>query len=234
MRLFDGQHDRELAVFDAPLTALVVWGSALLAGAQGGYWRIDNPDSSTPQVSQLQPWPSDAPAALCADLAGGLWACVQVEGARWRVGPWPAVNERRAECSWTLGEPLDALAWDGAGQSLYGLSRESGVILVMQRGQASVRRLATVPKGSGRLSGLAVDGEGCVWTALQDGWSVVRFSPDGNQDRVIGLPVPCPSDLALGGESLNTLYVTSARQPVSLEVLGNAPLSGRLFIIDAA
>lgn len=93
----------------------------------------------------------------------------------------------------------------------------------MQRGQAPVRRLATVPKGSGRLSGLAVDRSGGVWTALQDGWSVVRFSPDGNQDRVIGLPVPCPSDVALGGERLDTLYVTSARQPVSLETLANAP-----------
>ncbi|MEO6322094.1 MAG: SMP-30/gluconolactonase/LRE family protein [Polaromonas sp.] len=232
VRRFDGRQDRELAVFDAPLTALLVWKEALLAGSLSGYWRIDNPDGPLPQVSPLQPWPSGVPSALCAGPAGELWSCVQLDGARWRVGPWPAADENLADCSWTLGEALDALAWDGTGQLLYGLSRESGVILVMQRGQSLVRRLATLPKGSGRLSGLAVDGAGGVWTALQDGWSVVRFSPDGNQDRVIGLPVPCPSDVALGGPHLHTLYVTSARQPVSLEALGNAPLSGRLFCID--
>ena len=232
VRLFDGRQDREVAVFDAPLTALVMWQAALLAGSLSGYWRIDNPDDPLPQISPLQPWPSGVPSALCAGPAGALWSCVQLDGARWRVGPWPVADETLADCSWTLGEALDALAWDGTGQLLYGLSRESGVILVMQRGQSLVRRLATVPKGSGRLSGLAVDAAGGVWTALQDGWSVVRFSPDGNQDRVIGLPVPCPSDVALGGPGLHTLYVTSARQPVSLEALGNAPLSGRLFRID--
>lgn len=235
VRRHDGRRDREIAVLDAPLTALVVWGAALLAGSHEGYWRIDGLDGSSPQVSGLQPWPSGSPSALCADPAGGLWACEQWEGARWRVSPWPGTNEGLPEGGgWILGAPLDALAWDGAGQLLYGLSRESGEILVMQRGQASLRRLATVPKGSGRLSGLAVDGAGGVWTALQEGWSVVRFSADGNQDRVIGLPVPCPSDVALGGKNLDTLYVTSARHAVSLEALGNAPLSGRLFCIEAA
>ncbi|MDO8252140.1 MAG: IclR family transcriptional regulator C-terminal domain-containing protein, partial [Rhodoferax sp.] len=188
VRLYDGREDRDVAVFDAPLTALVVWQAALLVGSQCGYWRIDQPASAVPEVSALQPWPSGAPSALCADPSGGVWACAQREAGRWRVAPWPDAPERLPDCSWTLDEPLDALAWDSTGQSLYGLSRESGVILLMQRGHASVRRLATVPKGSGRLSGLAVDANGGVWTALQDGWSVVRFSPDGNQDRVIGLP----------------------------------------------
>ncbi|WP_309680672.1 IclR family transcriptional regulator C-terminal domain-containing protein [Polaromonas sp.] len=232
VRLFDGQQDREIAVFDAPLTALVPTDSALLVGSQGGYWRIEQPHGRSPQVGALQPWAAGTPSALCAGPADSVWACEAVAGSRWRVGLWTAAGASAVDGGWLLGEPLDALAWDGAGQCLYGLARDSGVILVMQRGQAAVRRLATVPKGSGRLSGLAVDRSGGIWTALQDGWSVVRFSPDGNQDRVIGLPVPCPSGLALGGEQLDTLYVTSARQPVSLETLGNAPLSGRLFCLD--
>ncbi|MDP3707279.1 MAG: SMP-30/gluconolactonase/LRE family protein [Polaromonas sp.] len=66
---------------------------------------------------------------------------------------------------------------------------------------------------------------GCVWTALQDGWSVLRFSPDGNQDRVIGLPVPCPSDVSLGGESLDvfeasgTLYLPKLSRKVKIGFL---------------
>ena len=59
---------------------------------------------------------------------------------------------------------------------------------------------------------------------------MVRFSAEGHQDPVIALPVPCPLDLPFGGEALQTLDVTSARQPVSLEALADAPLSGRLLL----
>jgi hypothetical protein len=62
------------------------------------------------------------------------------------------------------------------------------VVAVAMDHAAGINRHA----GAASLSGLAVDAKGGVWTALQDGWSVVRFSPDGNQDRVIGLPVLCP------------------------------------------
>ena len=51
---------------------------------------------------------------------------------------------------------------------------------------------------------------------------MVRFSAEGHQDPVIALPVPCPLDLPFGGEALQTLDVTSARQPVSLEALADA------------
>jgi sugar lactone lactonase YvrE len=77
-----------------------------------------------------------------------------------------------------------------------------------------------------------VDAQGGVWAALQDGWGVVRFSPDGALDRVIGLPVPGPTDLALGGADGATLFITSARHSVSIESLGNAPLSGRIFAVN--
>lgn len=80
-----------------------------------------------------------------------------------------------------------------------------------------------------------MDADGGVWTARQDGWSLVRFALDGNQDRVIGLPVPCTSDLALApaqGKAPARLFVRSARQVVSLEALGNAPLSRRLFSVE--
>ena len=89
-----------------------------------------------------------------------------------------------------------------------------------------MQRMDLRPKGSCGLGGVCLDAQGGVWTALQDGWSVVRFSPDGALDRVIGLPVPAPTDIALGGA---TLYITSARHSLPIESLGNAPLSSRLF-----
>ncbi len=256
VRVFDGEQDRELASFDAPLIGLVLYDAGLLVACEAGYRHLALPPaklsgaSVAPEqvldVSPLQTWPGAAPTALCSAPDGQVWICQPQGAGRWNVSTWPhefakpglaSPNVPNAPAAqWSSTEPLAALAWDPSGQFLYGLAPESGVILVMQRGQSAVRRLATVPKGSGRLSGLAVDDDGGVWTALQDGWSVVRFAPDGNQDRVIGLPVPCPSDLALApaqGKGPARLFVSSARQAVSLEALGNAPLSGRLFCIEA-
>jgi len=89
-----------------------------------------------------------------------------------------------------------------------------------------------LPKGAGRVSGLALDREGGVWTTLRDGWSLVRLNADGSLDRMIGLPVPSPTDLAFGGPNEDVLYITSARHELSRETLGTAPASGCLFQIN--
>src|SRR6185436_1050200 len=85
-------------------------------------------------------------------------------------------------------------------------------------------------------AGLALDAEGGLWIALIDGWSVVRISGDGALTRVVGVPVPQPTGLAFGGADLQTLYVTTAREPLAREAiaadaLASAPLSGRLFAL---
>ncbi|MNR37772.1 L-arabinolactonase [compost metagenome] len=103
----------------------------------------------------------------------------------------------------------------------------------MTLGNPLVRRFATLPKGSGRLSGLALDAQGGVWTTLRDGWSLVRFSEEGGIERMIGLPVPCPVDLAFGGQGRDLLYITSGRHDLSMEALANAPASGHLFRLQA-
>lgn len=231
VHVFDGQKDRELAVFDAPLTGLLAHASGLLVACDAGYWLLDELAGERARVGPLQAWQAAAPTALSMAPDGSVWTCLPLSASRWQLAPL-AGNTTTADSGWLLTQALDALAWDSTGKALYGLARASGEILVMQRGQPAVRRLATVPKASGQLSGLAVDAAGGVWTALMGGWSVLRFGPDGSMDRVIGLPVPYPSDVALGAPAMNTLYVTSSRQPVSLEALGSAPLSGRLFAVE--
>jgi IclR family acetate operon transcriptional repressor len=48
-------------------------------------------------------------------------------------------------------------------------------------------------------------------------------------DRVVGLPVPCPTDVAVVD---GALFVTTARQAVTLEALEKAPWSGRLLKLE--
>ncbi|MFS2092903.1 SMP-30/gluconolactonase/LRE family protein [Pseudomonas sp. Pseusp11] len=78
---------------------------------------------------------------------------------------------------------------------MYAIAPETGEILRLQPGSNTVRRLASLPRGGGSLSGLALDAQGGVWTTQRDGWNLARFDAEGNLDRMIGLPVPSPSDL---------------------------------------
>jgi len=86
-----------------------------------------------------------------------------------------------------------------------------------------------VSGGPGSPDGSAIDEEGCVWNARLGGSCLIRYRPDGTEDRRIDLPVTQPSSCVFGGADLSMLYITSARvglqQPGGLDgaILAIAP-----------
>ena len=81
----------------------------------------------------------------------------------------------------------------------------------------------------GYPDGLAVDAEGHVLVAFWGGWKVVRYDPEGKQEREIRFPVANPTACAFGGANLDELYVTSARLALKPQELLQQPLAGDLF-----
>jgi sugar lactone lactonase YvrE len=79
----------------------------------------------------------------------------------------------------------------------------------------------------GRPDGAAVDADGCYWTCANDAGKLLRFTPAGELDRSIDLPVRKPSMCAFGGTGLDTLFVTSIRPPVA----DDQPLAGAVFAV---
>jgi len=67
----------------------------------------------------------------------------------------------------------------------------------------------------GRPDGAAVDVDGCYWICGNDAGCVLRFTPGGQLDRKIDLPMAKPSMCSFGGPRMDTLMVTSisAGQP---------------------
>lgn len=59
--------------------------------------------------------------------------------------------------------------------------------------------------------GSCVDAEGGVWNAQWAAGRIVRYSPDGQLDRIIETPAIQPTCPCLGGENFDVLYSTSAR-----------------------
>ena len=67
------------------------------------------------------------------------------------------------------------------------------------------------------------------WSALWDGWRVVRLSPRGELLQTVELPVQRPSMIALGGADMKTAFVTSAGKNLTDEERKDQPHAGGLF-----
>lgn len=72
------------------------------------------------------------------------------------------------------------------------------------------RLFVRTPKEDGFPDGMTVDAEGCVWSAKWDGSMLVRYTPDGKEERRITFPATQVSSLTFGGDDCSDIYVTTA------------------------
>ena len=72
------------------------------------------------------------------------------------------------------------------------------------------RTFVEIPDGEGSPDGLTVDAEGYVWSAQWNGACLVRYAPDGTEERRITFPVRKISSLTFGGPDYRDMYVTTA------------------------
>ncbi|MEU3089129.1 SMP-30/gluconolactonase/LRE family protein [Streptomyces massasporeus] len=123
--------------------------------------------------------------------------------------------------------------WSPDGRLMYYIDSPTRRVDVFDHadGRISGRRtLAEIEESAGFPDGLTVDAEGCVWVALWQGSAVRRYTPDGELDRVIELPVPLVTACAFGGVGLTDLYVTTAR----VGLTDPPALAGSLFVVPGA
>lgn len=86
------------------------------------------------------------------------------------------------------------------------------------------------PDDEGFPDGMTVDAEGYIWTAKWDGWCLVRYSPDGREDRRIEFPAKQVSSLTFAGTDNRDIYVTTAGGHNKAE---NGEGAGALFRVRA-
>ncbi|MFJ7099804.1 SMP-30/gluconolactonase/LRE family protein [Streptomyces albogriseolus] len=124
--------------------------------------------------------------------------------------------------------------WSPDGRLMYYIDTPTRRVDVFDAGEDGTiggrRPLAEIEEGAGFPDGLTVDADGCVWVALWDGGAVRRYTPDGELDRVIELPVPRVTCCAFGGPGLTDLYITTAR----VGLTAPHPLAGSLLVVPRA
>lgn len=127
--------------------------------------------------------------------------------------------------------------WSPDGETFYFADTWSGDIWAYDydcaTGAATRRRtFARVDtSGGGAADGCTVDAEGCLWQALVYAGKLVRYSPDGQVDRVIDMPVKKVTSLTFGGPHLDTLFVTSMAKPPLPRFPADGQQRGALFAV---
>ena len=89
---------------------------------------------------------------------------------------------------------------------------------------------ALLPEG--RPDGATIDAHGCYWVAAVRGSRLLRYTPDGDLDLEVHLPVSRPSKIAFGGADLKTIFVTSISDGLSPDELAAEPLAGALLALN--
>lgn len=123
--------------------------------------------------------------------------------------------------------------WSPDGSLMYYIDSPTRRIDVFDHADGRVgdrRPFVEIEDGAGFPDGLTVDADGCVWVALWDGSAVRRYTPAGELDRVIELPVPRVTACAFAGPDLTDLYITTARVGLTSPL----PLSGSLLVVPGA
>ena len=87
------------------------------------------------------------------------------------------------------------------------------------------------PKG-GVPDGSCVDAEGALWNARFGGGIVQRILSDGSEDLVVEVDAPQVTCACFGGNDLDRLFITTARESLSQPELEAKPLSGGLFVCE--
>jgi sugar lactone lactonase YvrE len=216
-------------------------GNALLIGlargiATAGTRDLDAPDTLRPVLAAQCLAPQNRLNEIKTDPSGRIWCGAMWDYARGRSGALYRVDGTDLTCVRPHVTVPNALAFSPDGKWIYFCDSAIGVIerapFDVESGRVGAwHELIGAAQAPGKPDGLAVDADGCLWSARFGAGCVIRFTPDGKRDTVIELPVSQPTSCAFGGDDLRTLFITTATQGLAAHDLAREPLAGSLFSV---
>ncbi len=227
---------RDLDQKPSAVTGRATGGLAL--ALEDGIWVADSDGGAARRVAAIE---RDDPLTRLNDAAcdrlGRLWVGSMAHDARPGAGSLyrvePGGSAQRVLIEVTISNGID---WSPDDRRMYYIDSATRRVDLLDydlaTGRATGRRpLIRVPEDAGLPDGMTVDAEGYLWVALWDGWAVRRYSPAGDLDRIVRLPVARVTSCAFGGADLADLYLTTARTGLSPSEIADQPLAGDLFVV---
>lgn len=202
--------------------ALTEDGGSTIVGLRSGIFRLDLTSNA---LGKLADPPFDPRThrfnEVDCDAAGRLWLGVmfepepdtQAEPKPGAIYSFTHSTGLIAHCDYALTP--NGFAWSRDNRTVYIAHSKEGrieaVAFDLERGRLGKKhRFATIEKNLGAPDGGAVDAEGFYWSAIHGASRLRRYSPDGQVDREVFLPIKNPTMLSFGGNNLADVYVTSA------------------------
>ena len=129
-----------------------------------------------------------------------------------------------------LGIP-NTFVWSPDNKNFYFTDTLNGTILnysfELESGELSNKKdFAKFDRG--HPDGSTIDTDGCIWNCRWGGSCVVRFTPTGQVDQIIEMPVQNITNCVFGGPDMKTLFITTARN----EGKNKNDFDGSLFSIN--
>ena len=214
-------------------------GEGLIAGFKGRGFAFLTPGTLAPEtIGHPEPdYPDNRFNDAKADNAGRIWAGTMDDGEREATGALyrldPDLDWQRMDKGYTV---TNGPAFSPDYRTLYHTDTFEGTVYAFdlsERGRIANKRVfVTIPEGDGYPDGMACDAEGGLWVAHWGGWRLTRFTPKGEVDRVVEMPVAQVTSCAFGGPDFDRLFITSASINLGDKEREEQPLAGALFEID--
>ena len=168
------------------------------------------------------------------DRRGRFWAGSMVEGAGEATGKLYCLTKGTASVHLSGISITNSVCFSPDGRHMYFADTPHRKILRFDADEAgsglrNQTLLVETPRGA-YPDGSNVDAEGHLWNAHWGAGRVVRYAPDGTISGGITVPASQPTCVAFGGDDLDLLLVSSARENLDAAALARQPQAGDLFI----
>jgi L-arabinonolactonase len=170
------------------------------------------------------------------DRRGRFWSGTMVEDERCTATGclYSIDGSGEARCHVRGVRISNGLCMSPDGTRLYFADSPTRTIFVYQLSEpagdlGSPQIFARTPEGA-LPDGATVDADGCVWSAQWGASRVVRYTPQGQIDRIIEVPACQPTCVCFAGPDLDVLCVTSASEGLDAASLQSEPHAGAVFL----
>jgi sugar lactone lactonase YvrE len=172
------------------------------------------------------------------DPQGRLWAGTMSTRGEKETGSLYRISRDKCTRMVTPVTISNGLAWDLSRKSFYYIDSPTRQVAAfdynIDTGDISNRRVVwSAPEGSGSPDGMTIDTDGRLWVAFFGGYGVACLDPQsGSVLAKVEVPAPNVTSCAFGGETLDTLYITTARVGMKPDQLEAYPLAGNVFAVQ--
>lgn len=210
-----------------------------IAALQNGFGFIDRVSGEVRMISD--------PEAHLPDNRFNEGKC-DPEGRFW-AGTMPLSEKEPAGSVYVAGKDLsvtkkiegvtisNGMAWSRDHQTFYYIDTPTFEVVAYDYDKSTghinnKRTIIKIPSEDGYPDGMTIDDEGMLWIGHWDGWQVARWNPvTGEKLHHITLPAANVTSCTFGGETLEDLYITTAKKGLTKDELQKQPLAGSLFVV---